>query len=97
MSYLVRTRKTFPDSHIPHSDSSEVFDGGPAVDKWNEMLANGKLVSANTTQVTDNVYEEEMIWLDEAAWLEYANVARAEKDTNMPLNVNLIVIERRAL
>lgn len=86
MAYLVRVQKTV----------SNVFESGPAKDKWDQMILDGKLIECNTVEVSEDTFIDEMTWVDEAAWIEYATSFDVERPA-MPTGTMVVVIERRAL
>ena len=86
MAYLVRVQKTV----------SSVFESGPAKDKWDQMILDGKLIECNTVEVSEGTFIDEMTWVDEDAWIEYASSFDDERPA-MPSGAMVVVIERRAL
>lgn len=88
MPYLVRTRKTY--------SNPDVFTSGPAKDRWEEMKEAGKLISVTTTQISEGVFEDEMVWANKLYWTEYATTFDGER-SNMPSDAEVVVIERRIL
>ena len=59
MSYTVKTIKSYPDG-IPAN--TEVFTSGPIRDKWDEMVAAGKIIRYEETPVSNTAVEETIVF-----------------------------------
>lgn len=84
MSYTVKTIKSYPDG-IPAN--TEVFTTGPIRDKWDEMIAAGKIISYEETPVSNTAVEETIVFDTRESAYDFGSLFAARDTGDVDISV----------